>query len=95
MYLPKYLIGRTVTVIVMPEESVKLKKIEKARDEVLKLSIERKEAINESEGIEDSEFDKRPYRTKSVEGPGKFPDDGRFNIDISPKKKEETDDRNM
>lgn len=81
IYLPRNLIGRTVTITIMPEESERLKKIEKARDELLKLSIKREE----SEEIKDSEFDSRPYKKTTVEGPGEIPDRDRFKIDLSPK----------
>ena len=82
MYLPKYLIGRTVAAIVLPEESEILKNIETARDELLRIPLKKKEEINRSEGIdmEDEPSDLEPHPK-----PDK---DGRFNIDLSPRKKE-------
>ena len=70
MYLPRVLIGRTVGIVVLPEESRELKKIEKTRDELLKIPIKKKEEIRESEGIE-----------TTVEK-----DKDRFNVDLNSKK---------
>jgi hypothetical protein len=76
IYLPRTLIGRTVTITVIPEETSKLKKIEKARDESLKIPIEKKE-IDEPKKTEIIE--EKPDRFNIDLGPKK--DMGIFQFD--------------